>query len=185
MAEPWLELDAVLRERLRDVLQEPPRPLTESELRSLLEEGRACMLILNGELDRLERRLAELDSDPHASFSAITEAFRRVNRFRAHVEELRLIGDIERRGGYRTRRRPGRDSLSQSVCQLLRSALKTDVMTVSFPPVCTVRSPETMAAFVWTLLSRSSERPRRPGLSTRGTRTRAAGRSARRSPALR
>ena len=28
MAEPWLELDAVLRERLRDVLQEPPRPVT-------------------------------------------------------------------------------------------------------------------------------------------------------------
>lgn len=98
MAEPWLELDAVLRERLRDVLQEPPRPLTESELRSLLEEGRACMLILNGELDRLERRLAELDSDPHASFSAITEAFRRVNRFRAHVEDLgSLLAALETR----------------------------------------------------------------------------------------
>jgi hypothetical protein len=88
MAEPWLELDAVLRERLHDVLQEPPRPLTESELRSLLEEGRACMLILSAELDRLERRLAELDDDPHASFGAIAEAFRRVNDFRAHVQEL-------------------------------------------------------------------------------------------------
>ena len=62
MAERWLELDAVLRERLRDVLREPPRPVTEAELRSLLEEGRACMLILSGELDRLERRLAELDA---------------------------------------------------------------------------------------------------------------------------
>ena len=58
MAEPWLELDAVLRERLREVLQEPPRPLTESELRSLLEEDQACMLILSGELERFERRLA-------------------------------------------------------------------------------------------------------------------------------
>ena len=83
MAEPWLELDAVLRERLRDVLQEPPRPLTEAELRSLLEEGRACMLILCGELDRLERRLAQLDGDPNTSFSALTDAFRRVNEFRA------------------------------------------------------------------------------------------------------
>jgi hypothetical protein len=98
MAEPWLELDAVLRERLRDVLQEPPRPLTESELRSLLEEGRACMLILSGELDRLERRLAQLDGDPDISFSALTDAFRRVNEFRAHVEELRtLLAALEAR----------------------------------------------------------------------------------------
>ena len=98
MAEPWLELDAVLRERLRDVLQEPPRPLTESELRSLLEEGRACLLILSGELARLERRLAQLDGDSNASFSALTDAFRRVNEFRTHVEELRvLLAAIETR----------------------------------------------------------------------------------------
>ena len=88
MAEPWLELDAVLRGRLREVLQEPPPPLTEAELRSLLEEGRAYMLILGGELHRLERRLAVLDADPEPSFSALTHAFRRVNEFRAHVEEL-------------------------------------------------------------------------------------------------
>jgi len=91
MAEPWLELDAVLRERLRDVLREPPRPLTEAELRGLLEESRACMLILSGELDRLERRLAQLDADPRASFSALTDAFRRVNELRAHVEELAVL----------------------------------------------------------------------------------------------
>ncbi len=98
MAEPWLELDAVLRERLRDVLQEPPRPVTESELRSLLEEGRACLLILSGELDRLEQRLAQLDGDPNTSFSALTDAFRRVNEFRAHVEELRtLVAALETR----------------------------------------------------------------------------------------
>ena len=98
MAEPWLELDAVLRERLRDVLQEPPRPLTESELRSLLEEGRACMLILSGELDRLERRLAQLDGDPDISFSALTDAFRRVNELRTHVEELHaLLAALEKR----------------------------------------------------------------------------------------
>ena len=98
MAEAWLELDAILRERLRDVLREPPRPLTESELRRLLEEGRACMLILSGELDRLERRLAQLDGDPDTSFSALTDAFRRVNEFRAHVEELRdLLSALESR----------------------------------------------------------------------------------------
>ncbi len=98
MAEPWLELDAVLRERLHDVLQEPPRPLAESELRNLLDEGRACMLILSGELERLEGRLAQLDCDPNTSFSALTDAFRRVNRFGAHVEELRaLLSALESR----------------------------------------------------------------------------------------
>lgn len=98
MAEPWLELDAVLRGRLREVLLEPPPPLTEAELRSLLEEGRACLLILGGERDRLERRLANLDSDPEASFSELTDAFRRVNAFRAHVEGLRaLLSALEAR----------------------------------------------------------------------------------------
>jgi hypothetical protein len=56
------------------------------------------MLILSGELDRLERRLAQLDADPQASFSAITDAFRRVNEFRAHVDELRaLLAALEAR----------------------------------------------------------------------------------------
>ena len=98
MAKAWLELDAVLRVRLRDVLREPPRPVTEAELRSLLDEGRACMLILSGELERLERRLAQLDGDPDTSVSALTDAFRRVNELRAHVEELRaLLAALEMR----------------------------------------------------------------------------------------
>jgi hypothetical protein len=88
VAEPWLELDAVLRGRLREALGEPRPPLTEPELRSMREEGRACMLILGGELSNRERRLAKLDADPEASFSEITDAFRRVNEFRAHIEEL-------------------------------------------------------------------------------------------------
>jgi len=91
MGGPWLELDAVLRERVHDVLQKPSRPVTESELRSLLDEGRACMLILRGELERLEGRLAQLDADPNTSFSALTDAFRGVNEFRTHVAELRVI----------------------------------------------------------------------------------------------
>jgi hypothetical protein len=98
MAERWLELDAVLRGRLSEVLREPPPPLTEAELRSLLEEGRACMLILGAELDRLESRLAELDSDPEPSFSDLTDAFRRANEFRTHVEELgALLSALEAR----------------------------------------------------------------------------------------
>ena len=98
MAEPWLELDAVLRGRLREVLREPPPPLTEAELRSLLEEGRACRLILGGELDRLEGRLGKLDAEPEASFSELADAFRRVSEFRAHVEGLdALLSALEAR----------------------------------------------------------------------------------------
>jgi hypothetical protein len=84
----WLELDVELRARLRDVLAEPRRPVTEAELRKLSEEGRACRLILGAELERLEGRLAKLDGDPDSSLGEIANAFRRVHDFRAHVEEL-------------------------------------------------------------------------------------------------
>src|SRR5262245_16830517 len=100
MSGAWLELDAVLRERLHDVLHERPRPLTEAELRSLLEEGRACRLILGAELERLEQRLAKLDSDPSTSLGEIADAFRRVHQFRAHVDGLdRLLAELDDRAG--------------------------------------------------------------------------------------
>jgi hypothetical protein len=88
MADAWLDLDTELKQRLREVLENPQRPLTEAELRTLADRGRACALILHGELERLERRLGTLDSDPDTSLGAIAEAFRRVTDFRAHVEEL-------------------------------------------------------------------------------------------------
>jgi hypothetical protein len=88
MPSAWLELDSDLRVRLRDVLEEPQRPVTEAELRKLSDEGRACRLLLGAELERLERRLGGLDSDPTSSLGAIADAFRRVHDFRAHVEGL-------------------------------------------------------------------------------------------------
>jgi hypothetical protein len=88
MADAWLDLDTDLRRRLRDVLEEPQRPVTEAELRKLSDEGRACRLILGAELERLERRLEKLDSNPTSSLGAIVDTFRRVHDFRAHVEEL-------------------------------------------------------------------------------------------------
>ena len=117
MSGAWLELDAVLRERLREVLHEQPRPLTEAELRSLLEEGRACRLILGGELERLEQRLGRLDADSSTSLGEIADAFRQVHEFRAHVAELdRLLAELDERarevrGAWREHvaQRPGRD----------------------------------------------------------------------------
>jgi hypothetical protein len=88
MPSAWLELDADLRERLRDVLKEPRRPVTEAELRKLSDEGQACRLLLGAELERLEERLGKLDADPGSSLGEIADAFRGVHDFREHVEEL-------------------------------------------------------------------------------------------------
>ena len=88
MPEVRLELDTALKERLRRLLDDPQRPVIEAELRRLSEEGRACTLILGAELESLERRLAEFDSDSASSPGAIANAFRRVHDFRAHLEEL-------------------------------------------------------------------------------------------------
>jgi hypothetical protein len=88
MPSAWLELDADLRERLRDVLREPRRPVTEAELRKLSDEGGACRRLLGAELERLEGRLGMLDADPDSSLGEIAGAFRRVHDFREHVREL-------------------------------------------------------------------------------------------------
>ena len=88
MPSAWMELDVDLRVRLRDVLEEPRRPVTEADLRKLSEEGRACRLILGAELERLEGRLGKLDADPASSLGAIADAFRRAHDLRAHVGEL-------------------------------------------------------------------------------------------------
>jgi hypothetical protein len=88
MSSAWLELDTDLKERLRDVLAEPRRPVTETELRKLSDEGRACRLLLGAELERLERRLGKADGDPHSSLGEIADAYRRVHDFRKHVGEL-------------------------------------------------------------------------------------------------
>lgn len=88
MPEVWLELDTALRQRLRPVLDNPQRPVTEAEFRKLSEDGRAYTLILRAELERLEQRLDELDGDPDSPLGAIADSFRRVNEFREHVDEL-------------------------------------------------------------------------------------------------
>ena len=98
MPSAWLELDVELRVRLQDVLEEPRRPVTETDLRKLSDEGRACRLILGAELERLEGRLGKLDGDPASSLAAIADAFRRVHDLRAHVAELdELLSSLDDR----------------------------------------------------------------------------------------
>jgi hypothetical protein len=88
MRDAWLELDVTLKERIRTVLENPGRLVTEAELRKLSDEGRGLSRILRAELLRLEHRLGELDADPVTSLSAIGPAFRRVHDFREHLADL-------------------------------------------------------------------------------------------------
>lgn len=98
MRDAWLELDDVLKERIRVVLDDPQRLVTEAELRKLTEEGHGLSRILAAELQRLEHRLAQLDADPATPFGAIGPTFRRVHDFREHIAELdSLVSALEER----------------------------------------------------------------------------------------
>ena len=79
-------LDSALKARLRAVLGD--RPVTEAELRNLFEESEACALILRGQLEREERRLAELASEPASDFADLAGALRRVGELRPDLREL-------------------------------------------------------------------------------------------------
>jgi hypothetical protein len=98
MPEAWLELDTTLKERIRVVLADPERLVTEAELRKLAEDGGAYSRILGAELKRLEHRLGELEADPDSPLGAFAGAYRRVHDFREHIDELdQLLSALETR----------------------------------------------------------------------------------------
>ena len=84
-------LDSALKRELHAVLD--ARPVTEAELRRLFEEGRACALILAGQLEKEERSLARLAADPATPFTELAAALRRVNELRPDLEELHGLLD--------------------------------------------------------------------------------------------
>ena len=85
-----------MKERLRAVLRD--ESVTEAELRKLAEEGRACELIVGGQLQRSEQRLEALSSDPNSSIAEIADALREVNELRPDLDELEaLLGDLQTR----------------------------------------------------------------------------------------
>ena len=89
-------IDSVIRVRLRAVLD--GEPVTEAQLRKLLEECRACALILDGQLQNTERKVGELASDPESSLADLADAFRQLNELRPHREELdELLAELDRR----------------------------------------------------------------------------------------
>jgi hypothetical protein len=92
-------LDSELKQRLRAVLSHVgAERVTEGELRRLAVEGRACSLILSGQLAKREQALAALVADPASSLADIAAALRDVNELRPDLAELNaLLGDLQRR----------------------------------------------------------------------------------------
>jgi len=89
-------LDSALKARLRAVLEDGR--VTEAELRKLFEEGRACALILSGQLEREEERLAQLAAEPDSEFAEMADALRRVGEVRPDLADLHsLLADLEAR----------------------------------------------------------------------------------------
>jgi hypothetical protein len=82
-------LDAALKAQVRAVLDN--RPVTETELRNLIEEGSACALILEGRLRGVEQRLTDLSADPASSLAEIATEMRAANEIRPDLDELRAL----------------------------------------------------------------------------------------------
>jgi hypothetical protein len=95
--EPWLALDAVLKNRLREAL-EAERLVTEAEVRRFSEEGHACSLMVRAELGRGEEKLRALDADPASSLAEIAATFRDVSVLRRDLGELdAMLAELQER----------------------------------------------------------------------------------------
>jgi signal transduction histidine kinase len=89
-------LDSALKARVRAVLDRGP--VTETQLRSLSEEGQACRLIVTAQLERAERRLGELSADPRSPLTELTDAYRTLTELRPDLDELEsLLEELEAR----------------------------------------------------------------------------------------
>ena len=89
-------LDAVVKERVRAVLDD--QPVTEADLRKLLEEGRACALILHARVEQNEQRLAALAADPASSLAESAAAYRELSEVRPDLGELEtMLAALEER----------------------------------------------------------------------------------------
>lgn len=114
-------LNFALLTRLREVLGD--QPATETELRTLGEQGDAWARTLQAQTHSSERRLEALVADPGASLTEIAAELRRLASLRPALTEVtELLGELETRtrtlrtawlaqqspsGPKRGRRRPG------------------------------------------------------------------------------
>jgi uncharacterized coiled-coil DUF342 family protein len=86
--------DLVLLERLRDVVGE--RPVTETELRALIEQADGLVRTLGAHIAGSESRIAELTDESDSSLAEIAAELQRVDELRPRLEEARsLCADLE------------------------------------------------------------------------------------------
>jgi hypothetical protein len=81
--------DLVLLERLREVLAN--QPVTETELRALVEQADGLVRTLGAHMAGSERRLATLTDDPDSSLTEIAAELHRVDGLRPRLEEARAL----------------------------------------------------------------------------------------------
>jgi hypothetical protein len=88
--------DLALLERLRAVVAN--RPVTETELRGLIDQADGLVRTLGAHMAGSERRLTELSADSDSSLTAIASELHRVEGLRPRLEEARsLLTDLEAR----------------------------------------------------------------------------------------
>ena len=88
--------DLALLERLREVLAN--QPVTETELRGLIEQADGLVRTLGAHMAGSERRLSELTADPDSSLTEIATELHRVEGLRPRLEEARkLLAGLETR----------------------------------------------------------------------------------------
>jgi len=81
--------DRVLLERLREVLAD--QPVTETELRGLIDQADGLVRTLGAHVAGSERRLTELSDDPESSLQEIASELHRVELLRPRLEEARRL----------------------------------------------------------------------------------------------
>jgi hypothetical protein len=81
--------DLVLLERLREVLGN--RPVTETELRGLIEQSDGLVRTLGAHLAASELRLTELNAEPDSSLTEIAAELQRVEELRPRLEEATAL----------------------------------------------------------------------------------------------
>jgi GAF domain-containing protein len=88
--------DLALLERLREVLAD--QPVTETELRALIEQADGLVRTLGAHIAGSERRLDELTEDPESSLREIALELSRVEGLRPRLDQARsLHRDLETR----------------------------------------------------------------------------------------
>jgi len=81
--------DVALLERLREVLDD--QPVTETELRTLIEQADGLVRTLGAHINGSERRLDELTRDPESSLREIAVELSRVDGLLPRLEQARSL----------------------------------------------------------------------------------------------